>query len=85
MITLNYTIKDKQGLHARTSGFLVKKANEMKSKVVVKKGNRIESARDIFGVMRLGAKKGEEIQIIIEGENEEKDVEKMKKFLMEYL
>lgn len=75
MKTINYTVKDTEGIHARPAGILVKEAKAFQSKVIIKKGDKETDCKKIFGIMGLCVKCGEEITIMIDGEDEEKAAE----------
>lgn len=85
MKEFQYVITDPEGIHARPAGLLVKKANEFKSTVTIKKGDKSADAKRIFAVMGLGVKKADEIKVCVEGEDEEAVSEAMEKFLKENL
>ncbi len=85
MIVLNYIVTEEQGLHATPSGMLVKITSKMKSKITVKQGERKEDARNIFGLMALRIRQGQEVQVLIEGETEMEDAKAIKEFLEENL
>lgn len=85
MKEFQYVITDPEGIHARPAGLLVKKANEFKSTVTIKKGDKSADAKRIFTVMGLGVKKADEIKVCVEGEDEEAASEAMEKFLKENL
>lgn len=81
MLEFSYVIKDPEGIHARPAGELVKKANEFNSEIKITKDARSVSAKAIFGVMGLAAKKGDTITISIEGTDEKEAAEEIKEFL----
>ena len=85
MISFNYTVKDAQGIHARPAGLLVKTAGALTSKVTLYKGEKTGDAKKIFGIMALSVKCGDEVMITVEGEKEEADAAKIKKFFEENL
>lgn len=85
MKELKYVITDPEGIHARPAGLLVKKANTFASTVMIGKNGKNADAKRIFGVMGLGVKKGEEISITTEGEDEEAAIEALGEFLKENL
>lgn len=85
MQTINYTIKDAEGIHARPAGILVKVAKEYGSSVIMKKGDKQADCKKIFGIMGLCVKCGETISIDIEGEDEEKAAVAVKACLEENL
>jgi len=71
MIEEKITIINKLGLHARAASKLVNCASRFASEVAIsKKGNRV-NAKSIMGVMMLAASKGVELELEIEGEDEQ--------------
>ena len=70
-----YVIKDKEGIHARPAGLLVKEAAGFPCTVTIGKDGKDVDAKRIFGVMGLGAKCGEEITVKTEGEKEDEGKE----------
>lgn len=85
MKELKYVITDPEGIHARPAGFLVKKANEFASQIMIGKGEKNADAKRIFGVMGLGVKKGDEITMSAEGSDEDAAIEALEQFLKENL
>ena len=78
MVEFTYVITDEQGLHARPASQFVMAAAKCKSTVSV-------NAKGVMAVMSLGAKKGQEILIKVEGENEAEDAANLKAFVQEHL
>lgn len=70
MKTFTYTIKDEIGIHARPAGLLVKEAKKFSSKITINKAGKSAEATKLMAVMALGVKCGQEIQVVIEGEDE---------------
>lgn len=85
MKKMEYVLTDKEGIHARPGGLLVKKANEFDSAIQIQKGDKTADAKRIFGVMGLGAKCGEEIVITAEGPDEAEAITAMQTLLTENL
>lgn len=85
MKELKYVLTDKEGIHARPAGLLVKKANEFESKIMIGKGEKSADAKRIFGVMGLGAKCGEEIFMTAAGGDEEQAIAGLEAFLKDNL
>lgn len=71
MITFQVKVTSEGGLHARPAALLVNKANQFKAKVTLQKENKIADAKSILNIMTLGAKSGEEIAVVVDGEDEE--------------
>lgn len=64
-----------EGLHARPSATLVKVASDFKSDFFIQlQGYRI-NGKSILGVMTLAAEQGAELELIIDGEDEESAME----------
>jgi len=83
MITINYTIKDPEGIHARPAGEMVKLLKTFESTITISKGEQTVDAKRILGVMGLGAKQGQEIVMAVEGADEEKAAQEIELFLNE--
>lgn len=70
MISKEYVVKNKVGLHARPASLLVKKAAEFKSEIEMKHGNSTANVKSILSLLSLGASKGSQITINIQGDDE---------------
>ena len=71
MIRANVTISNKLGLHARASAKFTKLAGTFRSDVYMSRGERSVNAKSIIGVMMLAAGVGSEVQIEVNGEDEQ--------------
>lgn len=71
MKQFTYVITDEAGIHARPAGLLVKEAAKFASTTTIAKGAKKGDLKRIFGVMALGVKKGEEINVTCEGADED--------------
>lgn len=83
MISFEFTVTDKDGLHARPAGQLVKEAQKLDSKVTIKKGEKSADLRKLFALMALGVKQGETITVDVDGGDEQANSEFVKSFLVE--
>lgn len=83
MVKFTFRVKDPLGFHARPAGLLVKEAVSCTSKVTLRRGNKTGDAKLIFNVMSLSAKGGDEIEVVVEGENEQAEAAALEKFLKE--
>jgi phosphocarrier protein len=70
MIKSPITISNKLGLHARASAKLTKLAGGFKSEVHLSRNGRRVNAKSIMGVMMLAAGLGSEIEIEVDGADE---------------
>lgn len=85
MKEFKYVITDELGLHARPAGQLVKAASGFKCDVKVSVNNNTVDAKRIMGVMRLAAKKGNEMTITCSGADEDAAAAALEAFLKENL
>ncbi len=74
MIKQNITIINKLGLHARAASKLVNCASQFESEVFIGRNGNQVNAKSIMGVMMLAASKGVELDLEIDG-NDEQDCE----------
>ncbi len=79
----NQTIKLelKNGLEARPAALFVQIASKYESHITVVVNEKQVNAKSIMGMMSLGTIKGEQIEIIAEGEDEEEAVGALIQFL----
>ena len=84
MKTVEYTIIDELGLHARPAGLLVKLAAKHTCKTTITKGEKSADAKKIFAVMGLGVKCNDTISITCDGEDEEAVITAIDALLQEH-
>ena len=85
MKTVQYTIKDELGIHARPAGMLVKEAAQFKSSIKIAGPKKEVDAKRIMGVMSMGVKKGDTVKLTIEGADAAEAAAALQKFLQENL
>ena len=85
MREFTYVITDKEGIHARPAGELVKMAKGYASSVTVAKEGKTADAKKVFGLMGLGVKQGMEITVQVNGEDEDAAAAALETFLKENL
>lgn len=85
MLEFSYVIKDLIGLHARPAAQLVNLVKSVKSTVIVEKQGKSVDARKLLALMGLAITQGDEVNIRIEGEDEEEAKEMLEKFFEETL
>jgi len=83
MISFEHIIKDPMGLHARPAAELVKEAKNHKSNITITFQDKTVDAIRMMAIMRLGTKQGDKIVVNIDGEDEEKTANALKKFFEE--
>ncbi len=67
-------VANKNGIHLRLAGELVKAANLFSSEIMISKDSEKANAKSILGVASLGAEYGTELVITAEGEDAEEAV-----------
>ena len=75
MIETTTTINNKLGLHARASAKLTKLAGSFPCEVWMSRGERRVNAKSIMGVMMLAAGIGTQVEIEVDGEQEQQAME----------
>lgn len=71
MIRKVFKIKNRLGLHARPAALLVKTAGKFKSDIKIAKDGYTVNGKSIMGVLTLAAEAGSEIEVIVDGEDQE--------------
>lgn len=72
MLRQNIEIINKLGMHARAAAKFVTLAQTFAAEIRVARNGREVNGKSIMGVMMLAAAKGTSIELIIDGEDEEK-------------
>ena len=85
MVTQKVMIRNTTGLHLRPAGFFCKKAMEFKSKVTFQFKDTTGNAKSLLSVLGACIKRGDEIEIICEGEDEKEALQAMVKIVEEGL
>ena len=85
MKEFKYVITDEVGIHARPAGLLVKKAKEFTSTITISKDDKSAKATALMKLMGMGIKKGDEITVQVEGDDEEAAAAAIEAFLKENL
>jgi phosphocarrier protein len=75
MISKDFTINNKLGLHARPSAQLTQVAGRYESEVFIAKNGRRVNAKSIMGVMMLAAGPGATVTVDAEGVDEQQAVD----------
>ena len=85
MKEFKYVITDEVGIHARPAGLLVKKAKEFTSTIIISKDDKSAKATALMKLMSMGIKKGDEVTVQVEGDDEEAAAAAIEAFLKENL
>ena len=81
MITKKIEIQIKNGLEARPVAVLVQVASQFESSIYVEHESKKVNAKSIMGMMTLGLPAGESVTVSAEGEDEDKAIESIEKYL----
>lgn len=80
MKSFSYVINDELGIHARPAGLLVKEAKQFTSTINLECGGKKAAAKGLMGVMGLAVKKGNEVTVTAEGDDEDAAIAAMEAF-----
>ena len=83
MRQFTYVIQDEVGIHARPAGMLGQKAKSFQSSISLECNGKSADAAKLMAVMALGATKGMEVTVTIEGEDETKAAQDLEQFFRE--
>lgn len=72
MATQVIQVQNEAGLHARPASMFVKVAKEFTSKIEVKKDEITINGKSMLALLSISVSKGDEIELIANGEDEEK-------------
>ena len=81
MKNFTYTITDDLGIHARPAGLLVKEAAKFSSKITINGNGKSADLKRLLAVMSLGIKKGAQVEITAEGDDEDAAAAAIEEFL----
>ena len=73
MVTFEYVITDKAGIHARPAGGLVQASVKLDSSVAMVYEGKEANCKNLLSLMRLGVKHGSLVEFRVEGDSEEAD------------
>lgn len=85
MKSFKYVITDPVGIHARPAGDLVAAAKKYSSDITIKAHGKQAGAKKLIQLMGLGVKQGDEIEVIVEGADEETAASGLEAFLKDNL
>jgi catabolite repression HPr-like protein len=81
MVEKQVEVKLKTGLQARPAALFVQEANRFSSDIFLEKDGKKVNAKSIMGLMSLAVGSGVEINIIANGEDEEKAISALSEFI----
>jgi len=77
MLKRKVQVLNQEGLHARPSASLVKLASRFESDFFIQLRGYKVNGKSILGVMTLAAECGAELELIVDGKDEEKAMDKI--------
>ena len=80
MREFTYTLTNPNGLHGRPAMELAEFARSLDSAVTVRKGGRSAPADHLMALMLLGASRGDEVAVRVEGGGEEQNLAALEDF-----
>ena len=81
-----YKIKDRDGVHARPAGAIIKAISGYKSKItLIHQDRQIDLKGGIFGLLGLGIRFDDDVYLHIEGEDEKEAAVAVKRAFEEFL
>lgn len=81
MVTQKTTIKNPTGLHLRPAGLFCKTAVQFSSKITFRFKDTTANAKSVLSVLGACIKRGDEIELVCEGEDEKEALEAMLKII----
>lgn len=76
----HYIIKDRMGIHTRPAGLFVNEVNKYKSKITVMANGRTANAENLTEIMDLDVESADQIDIQIEGPDEDAAYDRIRFF-----
>lgn len=83
MVRASYTIKNEEGLHARPATDFCKIAGQFESDITVIKDGEEFEAKSILMILCMGAVKGDTIELVVNGNDENEALDALIKTLDE--
>ncbi|MGI8603277.1 MAG: HPr family phosphocarrier protein [Verrucomicrobiales bacterium] len=77
LVQREFTIQNKQGLHARPAAMLVKLCNNFQADIWVEKDEEQVNGKSIMGLMMLAANHGSKIKVTADGPDAEAAIDKI--------
>lgn len=85
MVSRKLTVNIPTGLHLRPISVLCNRAIAFKSNITIRTGNKSVNAKSVIGVLSACVKKGEEIELICDGVDEQDALEVLSDMIREGL
>ncbi|OHD05552.1 MAG: hypothetical protein A2086_13100 [Spirochaetes bacterium GWD1_27_9] len=75
------TVRNERGIHARPSAEIAKEALKYKAKIIITYDGKTANAKDVLQIIILELFSGVTVQIIAEGEEEQKAFDSIKELI----
>lgn len=85
MEIFEYTVRVENGIHARPAGLLVTHVRTLPCRITVTCGEKKADAHRLISVMGLGARQGDTLRFLLEGEDEAGCAKSLMAFCREHL
>ncbi|MEX0944129.1 MAG: HPr family phosphocarrier protein [Balneolaceae bacterium] len=77
MVSKKVVVRNESGLHARPASILVKVASGFKSEFIIRMYGYNVNGKSILGVMTLAAESGAQMELILEGPDEQEALDRI--------
>ena len=81
MINKDLKVQVKNGLEARATSELVQLASQYSSTIYLECGDKKINAKSLMGMMTLGLVPGEDVKVLVDGDDENTAMERIEAFL----
>ncbi|MTI47552.1 HPr family phosphocarrier protein [Sporosalibacterium faouarense] len=71
MKRIKVIVTSRIGLHARPASLIVETAKSFKSDIKLRKNENLINAKSLIGILSIGANKGDYLEVLIDGQDEE--------------
>lgn len=83
MVTGKIVIKDELGIHLRPAGVIAEEGLKYKCKIELCHGGRRVNGKSLLSILSLGVRKGYEIEICCDGEDENEALQALMRMISE--
>jgi len=81
LIKKKLVVNNKQGLHARPAAVFVQVANKFSSRITIRRDEEEVNGKSIMGILMLGAERGTNIILEVEGDDAETALTELEKII----
>jgi phosphotransferase system HPr (HPr) family protein len=71
MLHKELTVKNGNGLNAKSAAALAAAVNGFASRILIEKDNKKVNAKSVMGILSLAVKNGEQVHVVVTGEDEQ--------------